>query len=130
MHKTPQIRRATIDDAAVIATILYESFCEFRPLYTDGGFAATTSNPEGILSRIKEGPVWVATRGNVAIGTVAAVLQGKSLYIRGMAVLPVGERSRSGQVPDGRDRTLCRPQPLPTPFPQYHSLSDFCDPTV
>lgn len=97
MYKNAQIRRATAEDAAVIATILYESFREFRPLYTDGGFAATTPDAEGILARTKEGPVWVAMRDDIAVGTVAAVLQGKSLYIRGMAVLPVARGTEVGE---------------------------------
>jgi putative acetyltransferase len=97
MHTNAQIRRATTGDAAVIATILYESFREFRLLYTDGGFAATTPDTEGVLARIKEGPVWVAMRENVAIGTAAAVLQGESLYIRGMAVLPVARGTAVGE---------------------------------
>ncbi len=35
-----------------------------------------------------EGPVWVAMRGSTALGTVAAVVKGSRLYMRGMAVLP------------------------------------------
>jgi ribosomal protein S18 acetylase RimI-like enzyme len=92
-----QIRRATPADAAAIAAVLYESFREFRPLYTDGGFAATTPDSGGILARMKEGPVWVALGEKVTLGTVAAVLQSESLYIRGMAVLPAARGAGVGQ---------------------------------
>jgi GNAT superfamily N-acetyltransferase len=83
-----QIREAGTDDAEAVARALYESFIEFRALYTDGGFAATTPNAERIRVRMAQGPVWVAIRGGTAVGTVAALLKGSRLYMRGMAVLP------------------------------------------
>jgi GNAT superfamily N-acetyltransferase len=83
-----QIREAGPEDAEAVARVLYQSFIEFRALYTDGGFAATTPNEEQIRTRMVEGPVWVAMRGTTALGTVAAVVKGTRLYMRGMAVLP------------------------------------------
>jgi GNAT superfamily N-acetyltransferase len=83
-----QIREAKPEDAETIATVLYESFIEFRALYTDGGFAATTPNAEQIRVRMREGPVWVAICDSIALGTVAAVVKGTRMYMRGMAVLP------------------------------------------
>jgi ribosomal protein S18 acetylase RimI-like enzyme len=83
-----QIREAGPRDAAAIAAVLYESFIEFRALYTDGGFAATVLTEEQILIRVAEGPVWIAVRKDAAVGTVAAVVKGTRLYMRGMAVLP------------------------------------------
>ncbi len=68
--------------------MLYESFIEFRPLYTDGGFAATTPNPAQIRVRMSEGPVWIALRDELALGTAAAVVKDTRMYMRGMAVLP------------------------------------------
>jgi GNAT superfamily N-acetyltransferase len=82
------IRRGGPEDAAAIAGVLRASFAEFKALYTDGGFAATTLGAEQVLARIREGPVWVALREGVVLGTVAAVVQDASVYIRGMAVLP------------------------------------------
>ena len=83
-----QIREAGPEDAEAVARVLYESFLEFRELYTDGGFAATTPNAEQIRVRMGEGPVWQAVRNGTALGTVAAVVKGSRLYMRGMAVLP------------------------------------------
>jgi GNAT superfamily N-acetyltransferase len=83
-----QIREAGAEDAEAIAAVLYESFLEFRALYTDGGFAATALPEEQILIRMAEGPVWIAMRDAIVLGTVAAVLKGSRLYMRGMAVLP------------------------------------------
>jgi GNAT superfamily N-acetyltransferase len=82
------IRLAGREDAAAISGVLYESFVEFRALYTDGGFAATALGAEQILVRMREGPVWVALRDGAVLGTVAAVARDTSAYIRGMAVLP------------------------------------------
>ena len=83
-----RIREAGPEDAEAVATVLYESFIEFRSLYTDGGFAATTPNAEQIRIRMSEGPVWVAMREGAAVGTMAAVVKGARMYMRGMAVLP------------------------------------------
>lgn len=91
-----EVRRAGPDDARVIAAVLHESFVEFKALYTEGGFAATTPGAEQVLVRIREGPVWVALRQGVVMGTVAAVVKDESVYIRGMAVLPAARGSGAG----------------------------------
>lgn len=83
-----QIREARPEDAAAIATVLYESFVEYEALYTPEGFAATTPTAKQIVARMNEGPVWVALRKDELLGSVAAVAKGESLYMRGMAVLP------------------------------------------
>jgi GNAT superfamily N-acetyltransferase len=83
-----EIRRAGPEDAPTIAAVLYESFVEFKSLYTDGGFAATTPDAAHILERMREGPVWLAIGRGVALGTVAALVKSGSVYTRGMAVLP------------------------------------------
>ncbi|MGB8583183.1 MAG: GNAT family N-acetyltransferase [Candidatus Sulfotelmatobacter sp.] len=84
----PEIRRAAPEDAPAIANLLLESFTAFEPLYTEGGFNATTPTAQKVLERLQEGPVWVALRDGQVLGTVAIVVKGKSAYIRGMAVLP------------------------------------------
>ena len=91
-----QIRLAQPDDAAIVATVLLQSFVEFEPLYTREAFAATTPNAAQVLARMREGPVWLAFRNTDVLGTVAAVLNGESAYIRGMAVLPAARRLKVG----------------------------------
>ena len=49
-----------------------------------------------VLARMQEGPVWVALREGAVLGTVAAVVKGESVYIRGMAVLPSARGSGAG----------------------------------
>jgi GNAT superfamily N-acetyltransferase len=97
MERSLQIRQATPEDAAAVADVLHLSFIEFRPLYTPEGFAATTPNAEQILTRLQEGPCWVALQGNYVLGTVAAIMKGESLYIRGMAVVPVARGLGAGK---------------------------------
>lgn len=75
---------------------MFDSFVEYESLYTPDGFAATAITAEQIASRIAEGPVWVATRDEMILGTVSVVPQGESLYIRGMAVLPSARGMRIG----------------------------------
>ena len=96
MSEQLEIRGASPEDAAAIAAVLYESFVEFKSLYTDGGFAATVLDPQQVLKRMLEGPIWIALREGVVVGTVAAVIKGASVYIRGMAVLPSARGSGTG----------------------------------
>ena len=96
MSSEIQVRRAEPEDAVAIAEVLYASFVEYEPLYTQQGFAATTPNAEQILARMREGPAWVSVRLTEVVGTVAAVLKGQSLYMRGMAVLPVARGLQVG----------------------------------
>jgi GNAT superfamily N-acetyltransferase len=87
----------------MVANVLYESFVEFKPLYTPGGFAATALTADEVVTRMNEGPVWLALRKNgsginVAVGTVAAVRQEESVYVRGMAVVPAARGLRAGSL--------------------------------
>jgi putative acetyltransferase len=83
-----EIRRARPADASSISSVLREAFIEYRPLYTEGGFAATTPSDAQIINRMKEGPVWVALLDNTIVGTSAAIRKADSLHIRGMAAHP------------------------------------------
>src|SRR5437870_4822677 len=93
-----QIRMAVPGDARSIASVLYESFIEYKSLYTQKGFAATTPASDRIQDRMKEGPVWVALNKSMIIGTVSAVPQAGALYIRGMAILPAARGLRIGEL--------------------------------
>jgi len=85
-------------EASLIASVLEAAFAEYRSLYTDEGFAATTPNSDQIQRRIIEGPVWIALRDDEAIGTVSVVLRGEELYVRGMAVLPTSRGLHLGEL--------------------------------
>jgi N-acetylglutamate synthase-like GNAT family acetyltransferase len=91
-----EIRLAGEADAPAISDVLHKSFVEFRALYTDAGFAATVLTAEQVLARIREGPGWVALREATILGTVAAIVKGDSVYIRGMAVLPESRGAGAG----------------------------------
>jgi len=47
---------------------------------------------------MREGPVWMASRDGVTVGTVSAVARGGAVYIRGMAVVPVARGSGAGST--------------------------------
>jgi SAM-dependent methyltransferase/predicted N-acetyltransferase YhbS len=93
-----QIRVATPDDAEGIASVLREAFVEYEAAYTAEAFAATTPEGGHIRSRMDEGPMWVAVRDGVVVGTVSVVPKGESLYIRGMGVLPSARGKRLGEA--------------------------------
>ena len=93
-----QIRLAAPDEAEGIALVLREAFVEYRASYTAEAFAATTPSGEHLRSRMDEGPVWIAVRDEVIVGTVSVVPRGESLYVRGMAVLPTARGQRVGEA--------------------------------
>jgi ribosomal protein S18 acetylase RimI-like enzyme len=98
MNKTTNIRLAHVADLSEIASLMYESFAEYRSLYKEGAFLATTPNSDQLAVRMKEGPVWVAEHDGATVGTVSVVSRGNDLHIRGMAVLPKARGLRLGQL--------------------------------
>jgi len=67
---------------------LNEAFADFRPLYTEASYAATALQPETVMVRMSEGPVWVALVADEVVGTCSAKSLDDGLYLRGMAVSP------------------------------------------
>lgn len=96
------INAASPADADSIASVLSESFAEYRTLYTPEGYAATTPTAGQIRARWEEGPVWVAVREGCVVGTVSAVPRGRELYVRSMAVVPSARGRRVGELLLGR----------------------------
>jgi len=97
-----EIRLALAEDAQSISSALFQSFVEYKSLYTPEGFAATTPTAEQIHNRLNEGPVWVALLDGVIVGTVSAVARPESVYVRGMAVLPTARGQGIGELLMGR----------------------------
>ena len=94
---SPRLRLAQLSDASPIAALLLDAFMEYKSLYTEGGFAATTPGPDQMVARLQEGPVWVALSNGLVAGTLSVVLKGGDLYLRGMAVLPAARGHAIGQ---------------------------------
>ncbi|HSA92650.1 MAG TPA: GNAT family N-acetyltransferase [Terriglobales bacterium] len=92
-----RIRTAAPTEAAAIAAILYESFLEYKPIYTPEGFAATTPPAAEIERRFDEGPIWVAVGEGAIVGTVSAVLKSGRVYVRSMAILPAARGHAIGR---------------------------------
>jgi ribosomal protein S18 acetylase RimI-like enzyme len=92
-----EIRLGRVDEAVAVASILKRSFAEYEMLYTPEGFRATTPDSDVVSKRMSEGPLWIASIDEVLVGTGAAVAEGVSLYIRGMAVLPSARGNAVGE---------------------------------
>jgi GNAT superfamily N-acetyltransferase len=95
-HTSFEIRRAEPADALAIAEVLRAAFNEFKPLYTEEGFAATVLNAAQVRQRMEEGLVWLGLQNGAIVATVAAVVKGESIYIRGMAAVPAARRCGLG----------------------------------
>jgi GNAT superfamily N-acetyltransferase len=78
------LRPATPRDAAGIAALLRDAFQQFQPVYTPEAFAATVLEPDGVIARLREGPIWVVERDGLIAGTAGL----RECLIRGMAVHP------------------------------------------
>ena len=83
-----QIRRATAQDASSIASVLRLAFAEYEPMYTKEGYEATTPGADDVLTRMNQGPIWVALHNDQIVGTASVVPKPEGIYVRGMAVLP------------------------------------------
>ena len=93
-----QLRLANSGDADAIASVMLRAFSEYRDLYTAEGFAATAITSEEVVSRMREGPVFVAVVDDAVVGTASVVKKDDSLYVRGMAVLPQSRGKRIGEL--------------------------------
>jgi N-acetylglutamate synthase-like GNAT family acetyltransferase len=91
------IRLAIDSDTPAIASLLADSFAEYRSQYTQEGFDATAITAEQVVNRLPEGPIWIALRDQTIVGTVAAVRKGDSLYVRSMAVHPAARGQQLGE---------------------------------
>jgi len=84
------IRRATVADAASIATCMRSAFEAYRESYTLDAFADTVLTPETVGERLEAMSIWVATddSGEV-VGTLAyRLVDATTGHLRGMAVRP------------------------------------------
>jgi putative acetyltransferase len=95
---TITLRAAATTDAAAIASLLTEAFREFEPLYSPGGYRATTPSAHEIERRFADGPIWVAEDDGGIAGTVSAIVRPDGVYVRSMAVRPAVRRCGVGQL--------------------------------
>ena len=82
-----EVRRANRHDSGMIASVLRQTFAEFRSFYTEDAFEATTPGVVQIEARMDEGPIWVALENQTVVGTVSVVGKEGGLYVRSMAVI-------------------------------------------
>jgi ribosomal protein S18 acetylase RimI-like enzyme len=91
-------RRAVASDAAAVAALLYKAFVEYRSLYTERGFEATTPEREQIEDRINKKAVWLVVNGDTIAGTVSVFPQKDQLYVRSLAVNPDARGKGIGEM--------------------------------
>lgn len=94
----PKIRRATTADATAIAALLYKAFVEYKSLYTDEGFDATTPRPKDMELRIAMKAVWIVVEGEKIVGTVSLFPRYGELFVRSMAVSPEARGKGIGKL--------------------------------
>jgi GNAT superfamily N-acetyltransferase len=93
-----QIRLATRTNSSSIASVLVQSFLEYKALYTPEAFAATISTITELEHRLVEGPVWIAIENETVAGTVSVVPYGEALLIRSLAVPPSNRGQGVGEL--------------------------------
>jgi ribosomal protein S18 acetylase RimI-like enzyme len=93
-----ETRRAKPEEAEIISSLIYQAFEEYKPLYTQKGFDATTPGHEEIENRIRNRTVWVAVYKNKIAGTVSCILCDENLYVRSMAVSKTVRRKGLGKA--------------------------------
>lgn len=84
-----RIRRAVPEDVDPIHRCLLVAFEPYRPRYTEGAFADTVPDSEGVRDRVQTMAVFVAVAADEIVGTISGHEESEgSGHIRGMAVLP------------------------------------------
>jgi ribosomal protein S18 acetylase RimI-like enzyme len=81
-----------------VAAVLRDAFLEFKSLYTKAAYAETTPDPERLVHRLDEGPIWIARLRGKIIGTISAVEKPNGIYVRSTAVLPSARGNRIARM--------------------------------
>ncbi|HEY6050376.1 MAG TPA: GNAT family N-acetyltransferase [Thermoanaerobaculia bacterium] len=88
------VRRASAGDVEEVAACLRAAFAPYREQYTDGAYADTVPDLNGVAARLASMVVFVAEDDDGAVvGTIGGASSGGEGHIRGMAVLPRAQGS-------------------------------------
>jgi putative acetyltransferase len=93
-----QIHPAIGSDVEAVAAVLRDAFLEFKSLYTEAAYAETTPDPDTLVRRLDDGPIWVARLRGEIVGTISAVEKPNGVYVRSTAVLPSARGSRIAKM--------------------------------
>ncbi len=91
-----QIRLAVASDADEIAEVILQAFSPLEKDYTPESYAIVTPGADEVRRRFREGPIWVALKGEKIVATVSVLPEPEWLYIRSMAVSPAAQGSGVG----------------------------------
>jgi GNAT superfamily N-acetyltransferase len=92
----PLIRLATATDADAIAKLLRVVFDAHRWNYPPEAWRSTAPEPLEVVTRLEEGPVWVACVGDRLVGTLSSIVKPAELQLRSLAVDPAARRNGVG----------------------------------
>lgn len=84
-------------EAQSISELLHNSFTEYKRLYTEQGFRATTLSTLEVEKRIENNIVWVALHKELIVGTISIVPNGDGIFIKSLAVAPTARRKGVGR---------------------------------
>ncbi len=92
-----EIRLAENKEALVISDLLYQSFSEYKLLYTERAFAATTLGIPELESRISKNVTWVGLYDDTIAGTISLMPNGNGIFIKSVAVAPIARKKGLGK---------------------------------
>jgi len=87
-----EIRMARYGEEKTICSVLYESFVEYKSLYTEMAFKATIFALGKVRERIDDEMIWVGLHNNVISATLSLQPHNDAMYIRSVAVIPAARR--------------------------------------
>jgi GNAT superfamily N-acetyltransferase len=92
-----KIRLARTKEALSVSDLLYQSFAEYKSLYTEEAFAATTLSVHEIETRINENAVWIVLYDGAIAGTISLIPNGDGIFIKSVAVAPNARKKGLGK---------------------------------
>lgn len=85
------IRRAVLSEANVIAAILEAAFKHYRKRFTPAAYRVVIVSAEEVSGRIGDNHVWIATDGDLPVGTISIVSTVQGFEVRSLGVLPTAQ---------------------------------------
>jgi len=92
-----KIKLAETKEAFAVSDLLYHSFAEYKSLYTEKAFSATTLSVHEIETRINKNAIWVALYNDVIAGTISLIPNGDGVFVKSVAVTPIARRKGLGK---------------------------------
>jgi GNAT superfamily N-acetyltransferase len=82
------IRRAVLSETNVIAAILEAAFKPYKKRFTPAAYRVVIVSAEEVSGRIRDHHVWIATDGDLPVGTISIISTVQGFEVRSLGVLP------------------------------------------